>query len=210
MASDAKKATARILKAGIEYGRGVRGGRNLGPVLAFAVLAFIWLLHAVGASIHPPPGSNPYRDPRPTSWWPTSADKYTGPPGPPGHKTTPSGAAEGYSVKPIAYVFPQFHAIPENDEFWGVNFTEWTSVKKLETNRWGVEIQQPTEEIGYYNLLDYETRARFATQSREAGLYGFVYHHYWFGRPVMERVLTAMMKDGQPDTPFMLSWANQA
>jgi len=29
----------------------------------------------------------------------------------------------GYTVKPIAYVFPQFHSIPENDKIWGLNWT---------------------------------------------------------------------------------------
>lgn len=41
-------------------------------------------------------------------------------------------------------------------------------------------------------------------------LYGVAYHHYWFGYPVMDRVLKSMLDDGQPDVPFMLSWANEA
>ncbi|KAJ4420882.1 hypothetical protein N0V82_004061 [Gnomoniopsis sp. IMI 355080] len=92
---------------------------------------------------------------------------------------------EGYTIKPIAYVFPQFHAIPENDKFWGVNFTEWNNVKKNSIMR----IKQ--------------------LNSHLISLHGIAYHHYWFGYPVMDQPLQAMLEDGQPDVPFMLSWANE-
>lgn len=75
----------------------------------------------------------------------------------------------GYTIKPIAYVFPQFHAIPENDKFWGVNFTEWTNVKKVKENRYGLETLHPTKEIGYYNLMDYDVRKRYAKLVKDSG-----------------------------------------
>lgn len=81
----------------------------------------------------------------------------------------PSGTWEGYSVKPVAYVFPQFHAIPENDKFWGVNFTEWDNVRKVTKNRFGLETLRPTEEVGYYNLLDYDVRKRYAKLVEDSG-----------------------------------------
>lgn len=91
------------------------------------------------------------------------------PPPQPSQPPTPPFHWKGYSIKPVAYVFPQFHAIPENDRFWGENFTEWDNVRKVTVNRFGLETLRPAPEVGYYNILDYETRARQARLVRENG-----------------------------------------
>ncbi|KAK6223530.1 hypothetical protein QIS74_03474 [Colletotrichum tabaci] len=125
------------------------------------------------------------------------------------HHETLSATRADYSIKPIVYVFPQFHPIPENDKFWGVNFTEWTNVMKLTVSKEGTETQRPAKEVGFYNLLDLSTRKRWTETMKKSSIHGIVYHHYWFGYPVMDGVLKAILKDGHPDIPFMLNWANE-
>lgn len=110
-----------------------------------------------------------------------------------------------HSIKLIALYFPQFHPIPENDAFWGKDFTEWTLLKRFN----GVA-KMPHPDIGYYNMLDYATRAQQAQIAKKYGIYGFCYYHYWFkDKKVMHRGLEKLLEDGQPDLPFFLCWANE-
>ena len=114
-------------------------------------------------------------------------------------------------MRVIAYYLPQFHAIPENDEWWGKGFTEWTSVRNGKPLFKGH--QQPVEpgELGYYNLLDADIKERQAQLAREAGIEGFCYWHYWFGgKQLLEKPLQQVMESGKPDFPFCLGWANES
>ena len=83
--------------------------------------------------------------------------------------------------RPVAFYFPQYHPIPENDRFWGSGFTEWTLLQpsRLEGVRKPLEVGRGG--LGYYNPIERETRARQAALARQAGVFGFCYYHYWFG-----------------------------
>lgn len=83
-------------------------------------------------------------------------------------------------------------------------------MREVERNGRHLEIVKPHPSIGYYNGLTFETRQRQGRFLREAGFYGAAFHHYWYaGKPVMDQVLQAMLKDGEPKIPFMLNWANE-
>jgi hypothetical protein len=128
----------------------------------------------------------------------------------PEHQTASLKTSRNYSVKPVAYIFPQYYPFEENDRIHGNNHTEWNNVNKTAYNRYGLETIRPHPSIGFYNGLEYATRKRHGEFLRENGFYGAVFHHYWFDdKPVMDHVIQAMLKDGEPNIPFMLSWANE-
>ncbi|KAI9745641.1 MAG: hypothetical protein M1818_001175 [Claussenomyces sp. TS43310] len=115
-----------------------------------------------------------------------------------------------YSIKPVAFVFPQYYAFSENDKIWGINFTEWDNVRKATHNAHGLETIRPAESVGYYDGLEFATRRRQGNFLRDHGFYGMAFHHYWFaGKPVMDAVIQQMLIDGEPNIPFLLSWANE-
>ncbi|HEY5892363.1 MAG TPA: glycoside hydrolase family 99-like domain-containing protein [Chthoniobacterales bacterium] len=114
-------------------------------------------------------------------------------------------------VRAIAMYLPQFHAIPENDEWWGTGFTEWANVRRAFPLFPGHDQPRvPHVDIGYYDLLDPAVRERQASMAREYGLHGFCYYMYWFnGKLLLEKPLEALLESGKPDFPFCLCWANE-
>lgn len=116
-------------------------------------------------------------------------------------------------MKPLflTYYLPQYHPFKENDEWWGKGFTEWTNVAKAKSLFPGHYQPHVPADLGFYDLRVPETRQAQAELAREAGVDCFCYWHYWFnGRKLMERPFEDMIKSGEPDFPFCLSWANHS
>jgi hypothetical protein len=110
----------------------------------------------------------------------------------------------------IALYLPQYYPIPENDEWWGRGFTEWTNTARAKPLFRGHYQPHVPADLGFYDLRLPETRAAQAKLAREHGVEAFCYYHYWFaGRQVLERPFDEVLASGQPDFPFCLNWANQ-
>lgn len=112
-------------------------------------------------------------------------------------------------MKILAFYLPQFHAIAENDEWWGEGFTEWTNVRSSKPTFKGHEMPRVPLDNNYYNLTDLKTLEWQASLAKKYGIYGFVYYHYWFEEGMLlERPAEIMLKNKTVNIPFCFSWAN--
>ncbi|WEM58979.1 glycoside hydrolase family 99-like domain-containing protein [Streptococcus parauberis] len=115
-------------------------------------------------------------------------------------------------VEYISFYLPQFHPVPENDEWYGKGFTEWTNVAKakpLYPNHYQPHVPA---DLGFYDLRVKETRKAQAKLAKDYGLTAFCYWNYWFGDGVelLEQPIRDVYNDKDIDFPFCLGWANHS
>jgi len=147
-------------------------------------------------------------------------------------------SADKIDVQVWAAYWPQWHATPLNDYWFGDGYTDWSLLcnqLRIHTgmNRNGERLIQPLSPphgLGWYNLSDLSVRRRQGQLAKEHGLYGFAIYHFWFERNAswghsphwktgkngaghgadMDETLMMMLEDNEPDIPFYFVWANEA
>ncbi len=112
-------------------------------------------------------------------------------------------------MKIFAFYLPQFHEIPENDEWWGKGFTEWYNVKNAKPLfRGHIQPKHPLDN-NYYNLLDKKTIEWQTNLMHKYHVNGMIYYHYYFkGKLLLEKPAENLLKDKNINQPFFFCWAN--
>lgn len=112
-------------------------------------------------------------------------------------------------MKVIPLYLPQFHTIPENDEWWGKGFTEWVNVRNAKPLFEGHYQPRVPLNGNYYDLSNVETLKWQCKLAKEYGIYGFCMYHYWFnGHLLLEKPMEMLLAHPEIDIKYCISWAN--
>ncbi len=113
-------------------------------------------------------------------------------------------------TKLIAWYLPQYHRIPENDEFWGDGFTDWITVKKAKPLYKGHLQPRIPLNNNYYDL-SIKSNVMWQTKlAKEYGIYGFGIYHYWFNneKNILTKPTDIIYENKDINIKYFLAWDN--
>lgn len=116
-------------------------------------------------------------------------------------------------IKPfvLAYYLPQFYETPENNEWWGNGFTEWTALKQSVRYQSKQQIRQPVEPLGFYELPQKEVLEQQYEFAKEHNIDGFLIWDYWFGNgeKLLEKPKDYLLENNV-NFKYAFIWANHS
>ncbi|MGG5809979.1 glycoside hydrolase family 99-like domain-containing protein [Falsiroseomonas sp. CW058] len=165
-----------------------------------------WLRHRHDPGVHPRMPQETPTIPRQVRRNTRPGDEFEEP------RPLPDGAKP--RAKVLAYYLPQFHAIAENDAWWGTGFTEWTNLARGLPRFAGHYQPRVPRDLGHYHLGGPDAGAavmrRQIDMAKRGGVHGFIFYWYWFnGHRLLEKPVEAFLADRTLDMPFALMWANE-
>ncbi len=111
----------------------------------------------------------------------------------------------------IAFYLPQYHAIPENNQWWGAGFTDWDNVRSAEPLYPGHRQPRVPLHGNYYTLDDDSVIEWQMSLAKKYGVYGFCIYHYWFsGRKLLEKPLERIRNNPKLNLPYCICWADES
>lgn len=109
----------------------------------------------------------------------------------------------------VAFHLPQFHCIPENDEWWGKGFTEWNNTKKAVPLFEGHYQPRTPQNKHYYDLSKPEDISWEMKLAKEYGVDAFCYYHYWFDGKLLLQKPLEIMRTMEDRIDYFFCWANE-
>lgn len=114
-------------------------------------------------------------------------------------------------TKYIAWYLPQFHEIPENNEWWGNGFTDWTNVTKARPRFKNHNQPRIPLNNNYYKLDNIDNIQWQANLMKKYDIYGLCIYHYWFkdGKKLLEKPAEMILNNKHIQIKYCFSWANE-